>query len=574
VRAGVCKMGFIISAIVTIVIVLGILVSGFFARKKYYNEMDRLEKWKIDIFNRPVPDELSKVKQLNMTGQTEELFEKWRSDWDEIVAGQLPDVEELLFDAEEAIDKFKLRKAKEIQGKIVYILEENEAKIEKILAELNELVGSEQKNREEMEELKQLYRESKKTLLAHRHSFGKTVEVFEKQLDDMVNQFQSFEEKTENGNYLEAREVVLTIKDKLTKISHKMQIIPELLMDCQTALPMQMNELKDGYQEMLEQGYRLEHLQIEQQLVKLEEQIQLFLAKLLETEVEEAQAGLEAVKDAIENIYVQLEKEVMAKHFIEKNLEAVQQALAELYDHCQELKEETEYVQQIYHLAEDGLKAQKQTEKQLNKLFKRYQQLEIKISQNDLPQTHLADELDELKQMIDKLQQEQKEYREKLDALRKDEMTARAKVKELKHTISESIRNISKSNIPGLPKEYEFLLDDAKESIETVMEKLAEKPLDIPTVQHYLDLAVFAVDELAKKTNELIETVELAEKVIQYGNRYKSRYKEVADGLEKAELAFRDFDYKAALEQAATTVEKVEPGAMKKIEALMSEKIL
>ncbi|MDF2791644.1 MAG: septation ring formation regulator EzrA, partial [Neobacillus sp.] len=34
--------------------------------------MDRLEAWKIDLFNRPILDEMSKVKQLNMTGQTEE----------------------------------------------------------------------------------------------------------------------------------------------------------------------------------------------------------------------------------------------------------------------------------------------------------------------------------------------------------------------------------------------------------------------------------------------------------------------------------------------------------------------
>ena len=46
-------------------------------KRKYYSEVDRYESWKIDIMNRPVLDEMSKVKQLNMTGQTEELFERW-----------------------------------------------------------------------------------------------------------------------------------------------------------------------------------------------------------------------------------------------------------------------------------------------------------------------------------------------------------------------------------------------------------------------------------------------------------------------------------------------------------------
>lgn len=571
VRAGVCKMGFVIGAIV---VVLCILLVGYFTRKKYYKEIDRLESWKIDITNRPVQDEMSKVKQLNMTGQTEELFERWRKEWDEIAAGGLPEIDELLFDAEEAIDKLRFKKAGEIQAEIRASLTESEEKIKQILTELNELVGSEQKNREEMEELKDVYRESKRSLLAHRHTYGHAVDAFEKQLDEMMENFQIFEEKTEHGDYLEAREVVLTIKERLMKISEKMEAIPKLLMDCQTGLPMQINELKDGFHEMIGQGYRLEHLRFEQEIVRLEQEIQSFLAQLGQTEVEEVETGIAVVKETIEQLYVLLEKEVLAKHYIQQNKDEIKAALNEIEDNCRILKEETEYVQQIYHLAKTELDAQKQSEKQVVQLLKRYEHLEIRISEQGDAHSHLSEELSEIKQMIETIATEQKEYREALHMLRKDEIIARDKVKELKKKMAEAIRTVSKSKIPGLPREYEFLLEDAEESINRVIEKLAEKPLNIPTVQHFLDLAVQSVEELVKNTDEMLENVLLAEKVIQYGNRFKSRYPSVAEGLNEAELAFRDYDYKLALEQAATTIEKVEPGAMKKIEALMSEKVL
>ncbi len=147
-------------------------------------------------------------------------------------------------------------------------------------------------------------------------------------------------------------------------------------------------------------------------------------------------------------------------------------------------------------------------------------------------------------------------------------------MKELKKQMGDSIRTVTKSKIPGLPKEYEYLLDDAEESIQSVMNKLSEKPLDIPTVQHFLNLAVTAVEELAGTTKEMLEIVILAEKVIQYGNRYKSRYHSVSAGLYEAELAFRAYDYKAALEQAATAIEKVDPGAIKRIEVMLSDEDL
>lgn len=59
-----------------IVILLCLYLTGYFLKKKHYKEIDRLETWKMDITDRPVLDEMSRVKKLNMTGQTEELFER------------------------------------------------------------------------------------------------------------------------------------------------------------------------------------------------------------------------------------------------------------------------------------------------------------------------------------------------------------------------------------------------------------------------------------------------------------------------------------------------------------------
>ena len=88
------------------------IIWGYFFKKKYFKEIDRLEKWKLDIMNRPILDELSKVKQLKMNGETEEMFEHWRSEWDAIITVHMPDVEEFLFDAEEYVDKYRFKKSK------------------------------------------------------------------------------------------------------------------------------------------------------------------------------------------------------------------------------------------------------------------------------------------------------------------------------------------------------------------------------------------------------------------------------------------------------------------------------
>ncbi|GAM13611.1 septation ring formation regulator EzrA [Mesobacillus selenatarsenatis] len=562
-------MEYIIGGIAILII---IFLIGYFMKRKYYSEVDRYESWKIDIMNRPVLDEMSKVKQLNMTGQTEELFERWRQEWDELVTSKLPGIEDYLFDAEEYIDKYRFKKAKESLAVIDRKLTETEDKIKKILGELNELVGSEEKNREEIDGLKEQYRENKKNLLSHRHSFGSAETSLEAMLENIQEKFIDFDEKTDNGNYLEARETVLSIQAQLEQVSSKMESIPALLHDCQSVIPAQVSDLKDGVREMAAQGYVLDHLNAEKEVEEIGKELTEYRASLEKGDVEIAEQGIQGLKERVEKLFDLLEAEVRAKQYITKTEHEAKETLVKAITESKTLKEETKHIQESYHLNDKELSAQTNVEQQLKGLLKRFELIDHRITENDTAQSLIKVELEEAKQQLDALVEEQKVLMEKLSALRKDEMAARDKVWDLSKKISELIRIVSKSNMPGLSQEYKYLLEDANESIKQVNEKLEEKPLDIPVVQQYLEIAVLTVEKLEASTEEIVETVMLAERVIQYGNRYRSRYPSVDRGLREAEEYFRNYDYRDALEQAATSIEEVDPGALKRIEQMLAEK--
>ena len=56
----------------------------------------------MEITTRPVLDEMQKVKRLNMNGETEERFERWRSTWDEMLSEQYYQIlKNYSFDVEE-----------------------------------------------------------------------------------------------------------------------------------------------------------------------------------------------------------------------------------------------------------------------------------------------------------------------------------------------------------------------------------------------------------------------------------------------------------------------------------------
>lgn len=80
--------------------------------QRVYDVVDRLETWKMDIMNRNVASELGRIKQLNLSGETQDKFESWKARWEQIIAKELPDIEEYLLDAEEAADRYRFSNSK------------------------------------------------------------------------------------------------------------------------------------------------------------------------------------------------------------------------------------------------------------------------------------------------------------------------------------------------------------------------------------------------------------------------------------------------------------------------------
>src|SRR5690625_5209842 len=119
-----------------ILAIIVLIVIGLILRKRVYDQVDRLEAWKLDIMARNVAGELSKIKNLTLSGETQEKFEAWKERWDYIVGKELADIEEHLLDAEDAADKFRISKAKKVLKETEEILQSIEGSIDNILSEL------------------------------------------------------------------------------------------------------------------------------------------------------------------------------------------------------------------------------------------------------------------------------------------------------------------------------------------------------------------------------------------------------------------------------------------------------
>jgi len=559
--------------IVVVVLLLALLVAGMIMRRKHHSVVTRLESEKLQIQHYPIFEELTKLKSLNMNGQTEEMFEKWRNSWTEVIDVDVLKINSLLFDLEDYIDRFQFKKAKALEREIEDKITKCEARRISILKELEELIGSEEKNRIEIEQLKDYYRSARKTVLAHQHSFGPSLTLLEERLADFNPAFNKFDELTEQGNYLEAREIVLKLNAEAQTIYTLLSDIPGLIGEIQTKIPASIQDLRNGQREMEEQGYYLVHLELQDYLDKIEKELKELKVRLANLEVDFVRERVVQILNEVEGFYDLLEKEVHAKAFVDKHIEEVHTLLHQALSLTKEVHEEVQFVQNSYRISVEEVDIPKSGLKTLEMIQKRYEILVTRIEQEQSAYSSLEEELTAIKEEVGQVQEQQEEFSNSLKNLRIDENKARTELEGIKKILAVTDRQLHKANIPGIPDEIDARMEEADEKIFIVMQSLQEVPLNIDQVNKNIVIARRSVEDVHKRVEEMIENVMLIESLIQFGNRYRAKNSTVDEKLLEAEEAFLQYRYVKALEEAASAVEIIDPAAIHRIEELVQEQL-
>ena len=121
--------------------------------------------------------------------------------------------------------------------------------------------------------------------------------------------------------------------------------------------------------------------------------------------------------------------------------------------------------------------------------------------------------------------------------------------------------------LPIIPSSYFVELKEAQDAIREIVKELDKKPIVIKVLNIRVDTARDLVFKIYNKTNDMIKSAMLSEKMIVYGNRYRSLYSEIDSGLEKATTLFYKGMYEQSLNTSIEAIKIVEENPLEKIKA-------
>ncbi|WP_085991679.1 septation ring formation regulator EzrA [Oceanobacillus senegalensis] len=556
-------MAYIIGSILFVIV---LLIIGLIFRKRIYDAVDKQENWKLDIMSRNIASQLSRIKALNLSGETQDRFEIWKERWEDIVAKELPDLEEHLLDAEEAADKFLFPKAKRVLADGEKVLKTIEKDLEEMLNGLEELLESEEISRKEVEELEPSIKKLRKKLSQNRYLYGKAELQFDVALDELEEAFGEYHELVNKGNYFEAKELVIQIKQDKEEIEDLIENFPSILKKCKYDVPGHLDNLLAGIKEMKEDGYRVEHLGFEKDIHTYQEKLKELLLLLEKGKTKETVQFLAEMDERINEMYQLLEKEAIAKNYLETRVPSFQHSLDIMNDKYEKAQSEVEELRHAYFFEDSDMEKYMSLGNSISMLEDKINEISMDMDDRGISHAELRDRLEIGYQKLEELDKDLEEFKESIQNLRKDELEARDKLAEMRRQLYNLNRKLKKSNIPGVPTYIWNSMEETAIKNSKVIAALEKTPLEMVAVNEALLESKVALDETMEQTDLMLEQAYLTEQVIQYANRYRSKYPLLAAKLAEAERLFRLYEYELALETAAKTLEEIEPGALNRIE--------
>lgn len=553
----------ILAIIVIILIAVGVL---FYLRSNKRQIIEKAIERKNEIETLPFDQNLAQLSKLNLKGETKTKYDAMKKDNVESTNKYLAPVEEKIHNAEALLDKFSFNASQCEIDDANELMDSYEQSYQQQLEDVNEIIALYKYNDELYDKCKVDYREMKRDVLANRHQFGEAASLLETEIEKFEPRLEQYEVLKADGNYVQAHNHIAALNEQMKQLRSYMEEIPELIRETQKELPGQFQDLKYGCRDLKVEGYDLDHVKVDSTLQSLKTELSFVEPLISRLELEEANDKLANINDKLDDMYDLIEHEVKAKNDVEETKDIITDNLFKAKDMNYTLQTEIEYVRENYYINESDAQSVRQFENEIQSLISVYDDILKEMSKSAVRYSEVQDNLQYLEDHVTVINDKQEKLQNHLIQLREDEAEAEDNLLRVQSKKEEVYRRLLASNLTSVPERFIIMKNEIDHEVRDVNEQFSERPIHVKQLKDKVSKIVIQMNTFEDEANDVLVNAVYAEKLIQYGNRYRKDYSNVDKSLNEAERLFKNNRYKRAIEIAEQALESVEPGVTKHIE--------
>lgn len=536
--------------ILFIIVILFVVVLGvvYYFKTQRNKEINELDDRKAILMDTSVPDHLFTLKNMDLSGQTKRQYESLNASWQTVTNFQMAEIDATLVGADQYTEQMNLVKAKSAIDEAREILEEVEAQVANLETGVEALLEVPEANRERHEAYLERYNEARKSINNHSFDYGPAIEILEKNLQYLELNFTRYNELTSEGDYLEAEGMLDTIEADLSSLEDILVKIPKMYDTIKNDYEDSLEDLRTGYQRMVDSSYNFEGMDILEEIEQIQERLNEAKQQIKQADLADAQTEMDKADREIDSLYDFMEAEIAAKEFVNSHINQLKQKFEDVQEHLRYASIEVDRIEQSYILHENEVEQVANLSQQLHKELERFQAIAHELDAKEAVYTKVSDQLRKIDKRLDEIDKEQQVIIDRLSKLTSREKEAKVNLDLFELELRNLKRDIEKHHLPGLTEGYYAKFYQVTDQIEHLSQQLNRVRVDMLEIEQLERQLEENLAKLETMTETIVDSATLTEYMIQHSNRFRFEYPEMDEAIREAEYLFYDeYQYEESL---------------------------
>ena len=547
-----------------ILIIVTIVIIKRNQNKKYKKEIEELDIRKNNLIGVPVLSEITKVKELIKTDNLKNKLDDWDNTFTTIRDEKIPELTDLISEADFLIDRKDYKQAVKKITNIEIEINSLKKKTDHLLEEVKLITNSEERNRALITKLKIVYREDQNKFERSKKEYGVIADYLEKEIDNIDDLFAKFEKAMDNNDYVSVEKKINLLDDKITKLGKLLEDIPTIVLMATVLVPNKIDEAITYYYRMKRDGYPLDYLNVEYNIKEIKNKIDNIMENLKKLGLGESIIELKTFIEYFNELYNDFDKEKECKDLFRQNIKDFSYKIDNINKVVRDIYLQIDDIKYNYNLSDEDINKFSILNKNLEKINQDYKILVDQGKMKTFAYSKLVDELNGLSLKLSRLQDDLDFQLRSITSMKDDETRAREQLATIENLLKKAKYRLKDYKIPVIPSSYYIELTEAQDAIREIIKELDRKPIVIKILNIRVDTARDLVFKIYNKTNDMIKIASMSEKIIIYGNRYRSSYEEIDIALNKAEELFKRGKYKESLDLSVKSLSFIDKNIAEK----------
>ena len=268
------------------------------------------------------------------------------------------------------------------------------------------------------------------------------------QFENIAKRFKDFDTVMDEKLYNEVILVVNSLDAMIDNLDVIIKELPDIILLLEDLIPGRINDLNNEYFKMVEEGYPLKYLNLENNLLDIEKKENDIATRAKVLNITDSLFDLRTILEYLDSLFKDLDEEKKAKEKFDKLEEAYNNKEVKLNKIVRDIYDELDDIKALYHLNEKDLDIIDKLNLKLSVIIKEHKKLlrEIK-KQNDSYKKHNIT-INDLMGRINGVSLEFEEALHTLGSFYEDEMRAHEELKNMHELLKKCREKVRNAHLP------------------------------------------------------------------------------------------------------------------------------